>query len=468
MELKGKLIATQRLEQTINPRLYQAMDLLYMPLLDLQQYLKQELLVNPFLELVENVDESEDEQTIDEEEDEAEEDEIDWEKVLMDGFDADYIREEKDTREHYERIPVTKITLYDHLLRQLSFLRVTDRQKRIGEEIVGNINDDGYLTCSLDEIVKMLKEEIKGITEEEIEGVLKMIQTFDPSGVGARSIQECLLIQLEETGKQESLTYRIVKDFFTQLSQHKWSEIARAIGVNQKEVQDEADMISGLEPKPGRKFTAQPDNYVIPDLIVEKVDGEYIVSLNDTNVPRLRKSSMYWQLAQDKKKFKGETKKFILEKISNASWLIQAIEQRRQTMLKVMNFIIERQIDFFERGITYLRPLTLREVAEVIDMHESTVSRVTNSKYCQTPRGVFPLKFYFSSGLETEDGDEVSARGVRDQISKLITNEDTGKPLTDQAIVDILNQDGVRIARRTVAKYRDQLGILPARLRKRV
>ncbi|MFQ6103133.1 MAG: RNA polymerase factor sigma-54 [Candidatus Glassbacteria bacterium] len=468
MELKGKLIATQRLEQTINPRLYQAMDLLYMPLLDLQQYLKQELLVNPFLELVESVDESDEESSIEEEAEETEEDEIDWEKVLMDGFDAEYVGEEKDTREPYERVPVTRITLYDHLLRQLSFLKLTERERAIGEEIIGNINEDGYLTCDLSDITKALAEELKGVNDEEVEAVLVKVQTFDPPGVAARSIQECLLIQLEDKGQKDSLPYRIVKDFFPQLTQHKWSEIARAIGVNQKEVQDQADFIAGLEPKPGRRFSEQPDNYVTPDLIVERVDGEYIVSLNDSNVPRLRKSSMYWQLAQDKKKFKGETKKFILEKLSNASWLIQAIEQRRQTMLKVMNFIIERQLDFFERGISYLRPLTLREVAEVIDMHESTVSRVTNAKYCQTPRGVFPLKFFFSSGLDTEDGDEVSARGIRDQIAKLISNEDTSKPLTDQAIVNILNEEGIRIARRTVAKYRDQLGILPARLRKRV
>jgi RNA polymerase sigma-54 factor len=467
MELKGKLITTQRLEQTINPRLYQAMDLLYMPLLDLQQYLKQELLMNPFLELLENAEESEEDVSPDAEKTDAEEEEVDWEK-LLDGFDGDYIREERDTREPYERVSVTKVTLYDHLLRQLSFLRLTDREKRIGEEIIGNINDDGYLTCATAQIVEALKEELENVTPEEVDAVIAQIQKFDPSGVGARSIQECLLLQLAEKGEQESITYRIVKDFFTQLSQHKWVEIARALGLHQKDVQDQADLIAGLEPKPGRTFAEQPDNYVIPDLIVEKVDGEYIVSLNDTTVPRLRRSSMYWQLAQDKKKFKGDTKKFILEKLSNANWLIQAIEQRRQTMLKVMNFIVERQVDFFERGIAYLRPLTLREVAEVIEMHESTVSRVTNAKYCQTPRGVFPLKFFFSSGLETDDGDEVSARGIRDQISKLIAGEETSKPLTDQAIVEKLNSEGVRIARRTVAKYRDQLGILPARLRKRV
>ncbi len=468
MDLKGKLITTQRLEQTINPRLYQAMDLLYMPLLDLQQYLKQELLVNPFLELVENADESDEETTVEEEESDVDEEEIDWEKVLMEGFDAEYIREEKDTREPYERVPVTKVTLYDHLARQLSYLRISDLERRTGEEIIGNINEDGYLTCSTADIVEALAKEEIDVTLEDVERVLGFIQKFDPVGVAARSIQECLLIQLEERGEEEFVTYRIVRDHFDQLSQHKWSEIARAIGISQKEVQDQADLISQLEPKPGRTFSEQPDNYVIPDLIVEKVDGEYIVSLNDTNVPRLRKSSMYWQLAQDKKKFKGETKKFILEKISNASWLIQAIEQRRQTMLKVMNFIVERQIDFFERGISFLRPLTLREVAEVIDMHESTVSRVTNQKYAQTPRGVFSLKFFFSSGLETEDGDEISARGIRDQIARLIHNEETSKPLTDQAIVDRLNEEGIKIARRTVAKYRDQLGILPARLRKRV
>jgi RNA polymerase sigma-54 factor len=216
------------------------------------------------------------------------------------------------------------------------------------------------------------------------------------------------------------------------------------------------------------KYSAEPEQYVIPDLVVEKIDGEYHVFVNDTSLPRLRISRAYREVARDKAKFTGENKEFIANKLNSANWMIQAIEQRRQTMLKVMNFIVDRQRDFFERGVQYLRPLTLREVADHIEMHESTVSRVTNQKYVQTPRGVFSLKYFFSSGLSTTSGEDISARGVKDKIKSLVGDEDAKKPLTDQAIVKHLKADGVKIARRTVAKYRDQLGILPARMRKRV
>ena len=210
------------------------------------------------------------------------------------------------------------------------------------------------------------------------------------------------------------------------------------------------------------------DNYIIPDLIVEKIDGTYHVFLNDANLPRLKLSRAYQEIARDKKKFEGENKEFISNKLNSANWMIQAIEQRRQTMLKVMNYIVDRQRDFFEKGVQFLKPLTLREVAEVINMHESTVSRVTNEKFVQTPRGVLPLKFFFSSGLSTTAGEDVSARGIKAQIEKLVAEEDPKHPLTDQAIVNILKESGVQIARRTVAKYRDQLGVLSARMRKRV
>jgi len=238
--------------------------------------------------------------------------------------------------------------------------------------------------------------------------------------------------------------------------------------VKPKEVQDAADEIARLDPKPGLKYSADPERYIIPDLILEKIDGEYMVFANDTNLPRLRLSRAYREVAQDKALFTGENKEFIAKKLNSANWMIQAIEQRRQTMLKVMNFIVDRQTEFFERGVQHLKPLTLREVADYIEMHESTVSRVTNEKFVQTPRGVYPLKFFFSSGLSTTSGEEISARGVRDKIQKLVDDEDTSKPLTDQAVVEFLKSDGIKIARRTVAKYRDQLGILPARMRKRV
>jgi RNA polymerase sigma-54 factor len=206
----------------------------------------------------------------------------------------------------------------------------------------------------------------------------------------------------------------------------------------------------------------------VPDIVVQKVDGQYMVSLNDTNVPRLRLSRSYQDIARDRKKFTTEQREFIASKLNSAQWLIQAIEQRRHTMLKVMHFIVDRQRDFFEKGVQYLKPLTLREVADVIGMHESTVSRVTSDKYAQTPRGVLPLKYFFSSGIATSGGEDVSARGIKDKIEKLVQEEDDKDPLTDQAIVEILEKEGIQIARRTVAKYRDQLGVLSARMRKRV
>jgi len=238
--------------------------------------------------------------------------------------------------------------------------------------------------------------------------------------------------------------------------------------VSPREVQTAADEIAKLDPKPGLQYSGGEGNYIIADLVVEKIDNDYIVFHNDTALPRLRLSRSYREVAQDKAKFKGENNEFISNKLNNANWMLQAIEQRRQTMLKVMNFIVNRQRGFFEEGIEHLKPLTLREVAEVINMHESTVSRVTNQKYVQTPRGVLPLKFFFSSGLSTDSGEDVSARGIKARIQKLVNDEDTKKPLTDQAIVDILKREGINIARRTVAKYRDQLGILSARMRKRV
>ncbi|MBV9774312.1 MAG: RNA polymerase factor sigma-54 [Gemmatimonadetes bacterium] len=483
----------------INPRLYQAMDLLYMPLLDLQAHLKQELLNNPFLDMVEG----EVEEMVEKEEKEKEDDEIDWEEILLNGFETGGRREEYEDREYYEPVSVASRDLGDHLHDQLTLLRLSPRELLLGEEIIGNIGDEGYLVCPLDEVVRALNEflaengadwatsadETRPFTTDEAERMLRVIQGFDPAGIGSRDLRECILLQLRDYAFQElakaaggvepveeevrerlqdNLAFRIVDGYFEQLINHRWSEISKELSITPRDVQDAADEVAKLDPKPGLKYSNHGDNYIVPDLIVEKIDGEYLVFLNDTSLPRLKLSRTYREIAKDKKKFAGENKEFISNKLNSANWMIQAIEQRRQTMLKVMNFIVDRQRDFFERGVQYLKPLTLREVAEVIDMHESTVSRVTNEKYVQTPRGVFPLKFFFSSGLSTTSGEDVSARGIKAQIEKLVSDEEAGHPLTDQAIVNILKEEGIQIARRTVAKYRDQLGILSARMRKRV
>jgi len=491
--MRPGLSQTTQLKQElkINPRLYQAMDLLYMPLLDLQQHLKQELLNNPFLEMAE-VEEEEEEETEAEGETQAEpteeqekrvNDEIDWEEILLDGFDAGGRREEHEEREYYEPVTVDTRDLADHLRDQITLLDLTPRQVVLAEEFIGNIDEDGYLKASLEAIVNGVNDMVRHAVEEserpddeelpvytmaEAEEMLGIIQNLDPPGVGARDLRECLMLQLREAGLEQSVPFRLVRDCFEELINHRWSEISKRFGISPSDVQKAADEIQKLDPKPGIKHADLSDNYITPDLIVEKIDGRYHVFLNDANLPRLKLSKAYQEIARDKKKFDGESKEFISNKLNSANWMIQAIEQRRQTMLKVMNYIVERQRDFFEKGVQFLKPLTLREVAEVINMHESTVSRVTNEKYVQTPRGVLPLKFFFSSGLSTTAGEDVSARGIKAQIQKLVSDEDARHPLTDQAIVNILKQNGVQIARRTVAKYRDQLGVLSARMRKRV
>lgn len=465
-----------RQEMKINPRLYQAMDLLYMPLLDLQQHLKQELLVNPFLEFTDLEDELEEEKK---EEEEKDEDEMDWEEILLNGFDVGGRRSQYEEREAFLPTPDIPPDLWQHLRDQLNLLTLQPRLQLLGEELIGNIDREGFLSCTVDEVVWTLNDhlatsqpelwqEMEAYTLDEAGQMLRVIQGFYPSGVGARNLQETLLIQLRERGETDGLPYRLVSDHFEQLVSHRWSELSKEHGISAQDVQDAADHIAKLDPKPGLKYADANDNYITPDLIVEKVDGEYHVFHNDTSLPRLRLSRSYREVARDKSKYHGENKAFIAQKLNSAQWMIQAIEQRRQTMLRVMNFIVDRQREFFEKGVEHLRPLTLREVAEHIDMHESTVSRVTNDKYAQTPRGVLPLKFFFSSGLSTDYGEDVSARGIRARIEKLVGDEIPQKPLTDQAIVDRLKTEGVQIARRTVAKYRDQLGILSARMRKRV
>lgn len=489
-----------RQELKINPRLYQAMDLLYMPLLDLQQHLKQELLVNPFLDMVEPEEDESEEQAESEEgeegpvdlsEPEAEvttpeleaqkNDTVDWEEILQDGFANDGPREEQEEREYYEPVSVETRDLSDHLKDQISLLELNPRQLLLADEFIGNINEDGYLACSLEEVLTSINEvvaraaeqegfdgELPFFTATEVEATLVVVQALDPAGVGARDLRECLLLQLRDVKQEETFHYRLVRDAFEELIAHRWSEISKRFGISPAEVQHAADEVAKLDPKPGLRYSSASDGYIVPDMVVEKIDGAYHIFINDANLPRLKLSKAYQEIARDKKKFDGESKEFISSKLNSANWMIQAIEQRRQTMLKVMNYIVERQRDFFEKGVRGLKPLTLREVADVIGMHESTVSRVTNEKFVQTPRGVLPLKFFFSSGLSTTGGEDVSARGIRDQIEKLVSNEDPKNPLTDQAIVQILQDGGVHIARRTVAKYRDQLGVLSARMRKRV
>ncbi len=491
-----------RQELRVNPRLYQAMDMLYMPMMDLQQHLKQELLANPFLELLDPEEETVEQKDAEQEKEQKEkEEEMDWEEILLNGFEVGGTREQYEQLEYTEPVTVETKDLIDHLREQLHMLTLTPRQLLLAEEFLGNINEEGYLAASLEEVLGSVNQLVAGhvgegaedaedaedggverssatspssassapfYTMAEIEEMLHVLQRLDPPGIGARDLRECLLIQLGEQADTTSLAYRLVNEAFPDLIAHRWNDLAKRFSVEPVAVQAAADELARLDPKPGLKYSNQSDGYIIPDLIVEKIGGRYQVFLNDTGMPRLRLSRSYQEIARDKKKMTPENREFIASKMNSANWMIQAIEQRRQTMLKVMNFIVDRQRDFFEKGIEHLRPLTLREVAEVINMHESTVSRVTNEKYVQTPRGVLPLKFFFSSALATASGEDASARSIRAKLQKMVADEDTAKPLTDQQIVHLFQEQGIQIARRTVAKYRDQLGILPARMRKRV
>lgn len=478
MEMKHSLHLSQTQKLIMTPRLQQALKLLQVPTLELQAMLKQEILQNPLLEEVDEVTEQEDiereaspeEQNNEEAEDPAEEDPIDWSEYLQDGtLDRTYTPPSESSTEFLEKVPVTRTTLAESLIEQLHFLKLPEESLRIAEFLVGSLDDRGWVVTPMEEIVESL-----GVPADEIEKVLRVVQALEPAGVGARDLRECLLIQLDARGDRDTLEWRMIHDCFDHLVNRRFPEIARLLKVSVHDVQVASDAIATLNPRPGTSVSAEDPKYVTPDLLVERVDEEYVVMLNDRNVPRLRISSAYESVMASQKKRadstteEKETRDYIQGKLASAKWLIQTIEQRRRTMIKVMNCIVREQREFFDRGIAFLRPLTLAAVARQIDMHESTVSRVCSGKYVQTPRGVFELKFFFSSGLATDDGEDVSARTAKDIIKGLIDEEDKTEPLSDQRIAELLHEKGLQIARRTVAKYREQLQILPARLRRRV
>ncbi|HEY6865992.1 MAG TPA: RNA polymerase factor sigma-54 [Candidatus Eisenbacteria bacterium] len=477
MEMKPSLNLSLRPALIMTPRLQQALKLLQVPTLELQQILKQEIMQNPLLEEVDEVTESEDlakedspeEKANEEAEDPAEEDPIDWTEYMQDGaFDRAYIPQAETPAEFLEKVPVTRTTLAESLLEQLHFLNLPERELALAEFLVGSLDDRGMLATPLEEVAQAT-----GVPPDLCEKVLGVIQALEPVGVGARDLRECLLIQLDARGEKDTLAWRLIHDQFDSLVNRRFPEIARQLKCSVEEVQVAADVIATLNPKPGLQVSSEDPKYVVPDLIVERVNDDYVVLLNDRHLPRLRISAAYESVLRDKKKAEctdgeAKTREYIQGKLNSARWLIQTIEQRRRTMIKVMNCIIREQREFFDKGIAFLRPLTLQQVARQIDMHESTVSRVCSGKYVQTPRGVFELKFFFSSGLETEDGEDVSARTAKDIIKTLIEEEDKKEPLSDQRIAELLHEKGLRIARRTVAKYREQLSILPARFRRRV
>jgi RNA polymerase sigma-54 factor len=473
MEMKFNLELRQKQALVMTPKLQQALKLLQMPAIELQQMLKQEIIENPLLEEVEEMDEIRDEEVEEEsrsdsggedrdDDEKSEEEKIDWDEYFRSGWEMGFGLGEETQEEFFEKVPVAKRSFTDQLISQLRIATDDEATIEIGDYLIGSLDESGYLTCDLEEVAGTF-----GVSVEEVEKVLKILQTFEPPGVGARNLQESLLLQLDSRNLGDSLAATIIRDHFEDFKHKKYLEISKKLKITIQEVQNQCTVISTLDPKPGLQIITEDPRYVIPDLVVELIEGKYVVYLNDKNIPRLRVSQAYQdELRKDAKDGNRETREFIQSRMKSAKWLIQTIEQRRKTMVKVMECIADKQRDFFEKGTAFLKPLTLQQVASEINMHESTVSRVTTNKYVQTPRGVFELKFFFSSSLGTQDGGEISAKSAKDKIRRIIEAEDQNNPLSDQKIADILKKEGLNIARRTVAKYREQLNILPARMRK--
>jgi RNA polymerase sigma-54 factor len=330
----------------------------------------------------------------------------------------------------------------------------------MAELLIGNIDEYGYLKATLEELSTST-----GLPAEKILEVLTVVQTFDPSGVGARDLRECLMLQLQRAGQQSSLEYRIVNEFMDALGKRRIPEIARGTGQSVDDVQESLERIARLEPRPGRAFLPDNDQYILPEVFVQKSASGFIVTTNNDHLPHLRISNTYKDLMSQREN-SPEVRNYIREKIRAGKFLIKSLHQRQQTILNIAREIVNRQRDFMEKGVAFLKPLTMVQVAEVVGVHETTVSRAVSGKYMQTPQGIFEMKYFFTAGIQTASGDGMSNTSVKDMIAEIFKKEDTGKPLSDQEVVRMLKEKGIVIARRTVAKYRTELNILPSNLRK--
>lgn len=457
--------------------------LLQLPVLSLEQKIKLELEQNPLLEedleMEEELDQEMEEelkledmevkQEKDDDDGEVEEeynedrDEIDWDTILNDENNYEIKPPKDDSAETYDRPEVNQTTLPEYLLTQLNMTDLSEKELLIGEYIIWNINEVGYLTFDIDQIATNLD-----ITIDEVEKVLEVIQKFDPPGIAARNLQECLLNQLMENAETNGLALTIIKDHFNDFKNKRFEKIAKKLGISIEEFKTVLNSITKLNPKPGEGYQMIYDNSITPDVIVEKEDDDFKIILNDWNIPHLRINNSYRKLLLDKKNTPKKTKEFIKNRLESARWLINSIHQRRVTILKVVEAIVTRQHDFFDKGSNFLKPMILKDIADEIGMDISTVSRVTNGKYVQTDYGVFELKHFFSEKIKRDDGEDVSNKEIKNRIRDIIDNENPSKPLNDMKIVEILQKEGFNIARRTVAKYREQMMIPVSRLRRKI
>jgi len=488
----------QSLQQKLSPQQIQYIKLLQLPTLELEQRIKEEMEMNPVLEEGEEEEDgsisendtdaapaAEAEADADEPKERDSDEEFDWDEFLnspddLYGYKA---RVDHSDEEEQREIPMPyRSSMAEHLKDQIGMLNLSESDEVIGEQIIGSIDEDGYLRRPIDSIVDdLMFSRGMMITDDDVERVLRRIQRLDPVGIAARDLRECLLVQLEAMpedlpGRDHAIA--MVRDAYKAFTMKHFETLMRRLDMDESELKIAFDLIQRLNPKPGEGAITAQTNYITPDFLVDEVDDEFIISLNGRNAPELRVNRHYrqlWnQLSADKRKKAEpngqgeETRQFLKNRLESARWFINSINQRRATMIKVMSAIVELQEPFFRHGEGHLRPMILKDVAERIGMDISTISRVVNGKYVQTEWGVYELKYFFSEGLTTESGEEVSNKEVKAQIEHIIAQEDKSKPLSDQRIATMLEDTGIEIARRTVTKYREQLGIPVARLRKQI
>jgi RNA polymerase sigma-54 factor len=462
------------LQQVLSPQLQQSLLILQTPLLELRNLVQQEMETNPVLEELP-------EQPATDERNEAEPAADDnfksefeklasldeeWRDYMAqsagyrDGFTTS--KEAQEKRQFvFDSIPVQE-TLQQNLIGQLNQTVLSAEDRKTAELIIGNIDDNGFLQSTPEEMALN-----SGIPQEDFEKMLAVIQSFYPAGVGARDLRECLLIQLQREGREHSLEYKIVFEHMDDLGKRRFPEVARRIGIGVEEVQKAANNIARLNPRPGQVFAAAPQNYVLPDVIVEKVDDDYQIILNNEQIPHLRISNLYKDIIASGDAQGSDVKDYVRDKIRSGKFLIRSIHQRQQTISNIAQEIVSRQRDFLDHGPSHLKPMTMAEVADAVGVHETTVSRAVSGKYMATPQGVFEMKYFFTSGYQTATGESLSNTSVKEAVLDLIKHENGSAPLSDQEIVEILTERGIPIARRTVAKYRTELNILPSHMRRK-
>ncbi|ABQ27144.1 RNA polymerase factor sigma-54 [Geotalea uraniireducens] len=469
IEMRQQMKLSQQLVMT--PQLQQAIKLLQLSRLELQDVVRQELEENPLLDEVPELEEIKETEQLELSEKEVEPEvpatefqevtageetrEMDWESYL-DGYNytagEQYYDDEE--RPSFENLLTKKSTLVDHLMWQLSLTKLTDDEMKVGTEIIGNVDDDGYFRASLADVAFACQVE-----EPFVEAVLKRIQEFDPSGVAARDLRECLLIQVKALGMGGSLVEAVLTDHLKDLESRKYKQAARALGVDVNDILTATRIIANLDPNPGRMFGQDDVQYISADIFVYKIGEEYVVVLNDEGMPNLRINPLYAGEGKTGAQADPKAEEYINDKMRSAMWLIKSIQQRQRTVYKVAKSLVKFQRDFLDRGIEYLKPLVLRDIAEDIGMHESTISRVTTNKYMQTPQGLYELKYFFNSGISTNEGDFIASESVKNKIKEIVDAEDQRKPYSDQRLAELLSAHNINIAQRTVTKYREMLRI---------